>query len=86
MGSYHRTITEHTQTTSFPSVVERTASPAFAPPVPMGMQEPGTNWFTIVTAEGPHTVEKPGITGGFDVQANNARPKTTNVPLTRKGG
>lgn len=65
------------------SVVMRSASPWFVPPVPVGMQEPGTNYFTIVTAEGPHTTMTPGTRGGI---ANFKSATSPYVPLTRKGG
>jgi len=82
---FTRNVSQHTQTTSFQSVIERAPSPSFCPPVPVGAQEPGTNYMTIVTAEGPHTLEKPGIGGGLTMRANN---RTQNpVPrLTHKGG
>jgi hypothetical protein len=60
------------------------ASPWFAPPVPNGMQEPGTNYVTIITSSGPHMLIKPRP--GIVVGSNNAEPKQTRVPLTRTGG
>ena len=43
----------HTETTFSQSTVARTPSPWFAPPVPSYMREPGTNYVTIITSEGP---------------------------------
>lgn len=80
-----RDVTQHVQVESFPTTLSRSPSPVFAPPVPTGMQEPGTNYFTIVTAQGPHTLEKPGIGGGITVHANNRNQEPT-PPLTHKGG
>ena len=45
----------HTETTFTQSSVARTPSPAFAPPVPSYMREPGTNYVTIITSDGPQT-------------------------------
>lgn len=49
----------HTRTVHAVGQVERQPAWYFAPPVPAGMREPGTNWFTIVTAHGPHTTGHP---------------------------
>ena len=81
-----RDVSQHTSTYDFTTNLERSGSEYFAPPVPVGMQEPGTNYLTIVTADGPHTLEKPGITGGITLHANNNTPSTGVAPLTRKGG
>ena len=81
-----RPVSQHNQTTHYQGVVSRAASPYFAPPVPLGCQEPNTNWFTIVTADGPHTLEKSGTTGGMKVGANNLPNQTPVARLTRKGG
>lgn len=43
----------HTETTFSQCTVARTPSPWFAPPVPSYMREPGTNYVTIITSEGP---------------------------------
>ena len=80
-----RDVSQHTQVESFPSALQRSPGPEFAPPVPTGMHEPGTNYFTIVTADGPHTLEKPGISGGITVHANND-PADRVATLTHKGG
>ncbi len=80
-----RDVSQHQQVTFYQAAMERTASPFFAPPVPRGMLEPGTNYYTIITAEGPHTTEHPGVTGGTVVMANN-RQHATVERLTRKGG
>lgn len=78
-----RIPTDHTQVGFYQGSVIRTPSPFFAPPVPTGMQEPGTNWYTIVTAEGPHTTMTPGTRGGI---ANFKSATAPYQPLTRKGG
>jgi hypothetical protein len=78
-----RPMDQHQQVGFYQSTILRTPSPFFAPPVPTGMQEPGTNWFTIVTAEGPHTTMTPGTRGGI---ANFKAQTAPYVPLTRKGG
>lgn len=80
-----RDVSQHTSTYDFVGSLQRGPSPWFAPPVPVGSQEPGTNYLTIVTADGPHTLEKPGITGGVTVHENNRRQSPV-APLTRKGG
>ena len=80
-----RDVSQHQQVTFYQAAMERTASPFFAPPVPRGMIEPGTNYYTIITAEGPHTTEHPGVTGGTVVMANNRDQKPVER-LTRKGG
>lgn len=49
----------HTQTTHNPGTIERTPAWYFAPPMLTGMREPGTNYYTLITAHGPHTIEKP---------------------------
>jgi hypothetical protein len=46
---------KHTQTTFRPGVIERPPALYFAPPAPAHMREPGTNYVTILTAEGPVT-------------------------------
>ena len=80
-----RDVSQHRQVTFYQAAMERTASPFFAPPVPRGMLEPGTNYYTIITAEGPHTTEHPGVTGGTVVMQNNRDQKPVER-LTRKGG
>jgi hypothetical protein len=82
-----RIPTEHKTVRFFPGQVQRAPSPAFAPPVPAYMREPGTNWYTLITANGPHTTETPGITGGKAAQAAfNPAGASPQPPLTRKGG
>ena len=85
MTLFSRDVSQHAEAGQVVSTVERSASPYFAPPFPSGMQEPGANYFTIVTADGPHTLEKPGVTGGITVHQNN-RKQDPVPPLTRKGG
>ena len=80
-----RDLSQHSQTTMYGTSIMRAPSPFFSPPFPTGMQEPGTNWYTIVTADGPHTVEKPGLAGGIRVSSNNRRQDPVRR-LTRKGG
>ena len=80
-----RDVSQHRQTTMYATSIMRSPSPFFVPPVPAGMREPGTNWYTIVTADGPHTLEKPGLAGGIRVTSNNRRQDPVR-PLTRKGG
>ena len=48
----------HRQVALTQGTVQRTPSPYFAPPVPSGMREPGTNFFTIITAHGPITATR----------------------------
>ena len=51
------------------------------------MREPGTNWFTIITANGPHTTESPGITQGKAATAVfDPAGASPQAPLTHKGG
>ena len=80
-----RDVSQHQECYSFQTQIMRAPSPVFSPPVPSWMREPGTNFITIVTAEGPHTTQHPGTTGGRLVMANN-RNQNPVVPLTRKGG
>ena len=80
-----RDLTQHSQVEFAQGVIQRAPSPAFAPPNPRGMIEPGTNWLTIVTADGPHTTEHPGVNGGRLGMANY-RAQDRIAPLTRKGG
>lgn len=40
----------HNQTTFTQAAIARSPSPWFAPPVPAYMREPGTNYFTIISA------------------------------------
>ena len=76
----------HTQTTFTQSVLQRSASPAFLPPVPTGEYVPHDNYIRIITAKGPFTTEQPRGTGpGINVGANNM-PQHPVGPLTRKGG
>jgi hypothetical protein len=82
---FTRDISEHSMTYAFVSQIQRSYSPSFCPPVPSGMREPGTNYYTLITADGPHTVENPGVMGGITVHANNRNQEPTR-PLTRKGG
>ena len=77
----HRQV-EHTQGTMFRGGM---SEPYFMPPVPTQMIDPVDNFFTIITAEGPHTTEYPGLRGGTRVNANNW-PQDKQPPLTRKGG
>lgn len=76
---------EHKQVTFTQGAVMRTSSPFFAPPVPGAMREPGTNYYTVITAPGPHNTEQPGVTGG---KASFAafHPQGGQPPLTAKGG
>ena len=89
MSITSRIPTDHKQITFTQGVLERQPSPFFAPPYPSGMRNPGTMWETIVTAQGPHDTENPGLGGGVQVPVNknwavqNQYPAT---PLTRKGG
>ena len=53
----HRMIYHHTQTTHTQGTVNRTRNPFFAPPVPAHMPEPGFNYLTIITAEGPQRIQ-----------------------------
>lgn len=82
-----RIPTEHKQVVHTQGEISRAPSPAFAPPVPAYMREPGTNWYTIITANGPHTTENPGVTGGKAAQAAfDPAGASPAAPLTRKGG
>jgi hypothetical protein len=82
-----RIPTEHKQITFTQGQVMRAPSPAFAPPFPAYMREPGTNYYTIITANGPHTTENPGVTGGKAAQAAfDPAGASPQAPLTRKGG
>lgn len=54
-----RDLTEHKTVTFAQGSVVRSPSPVFAPPVPAYMREPGTNYYTLITAPGPHTTEHP---------------------------
>jgi hypothetical protein len=81
-----RIPTQHSQTGFYQGVIERTPSPFFAPPVPSGMIEPGSNFITIITAAGPHTTELPGIAAGFRPKPGSNMPVSSVPPLTRKGG
>jgi hypothetical protein len=82
-----RIPTDHKQISFTQGQVMRAPSPAFAPPVPASMREPGTNWFTIITANGPHTTESPGITQGKAATAAfNPAGASPQAPLTHKGG
>jgi hypothetical protein len=47
---YHRPI-QHKVVTFQEGEIQRAPSPYFAPPVPSGMREPGTDYLTILTAE-----------------------------------
>ena len=85
MTLFTRDVSQHQEAYQEGGTIARGSSPYFAPPFPSGAQEPMTNYFTIVTADGPHTVEKPGVTGGITVHANN-RTQDRVPPLTRKGG
>ena len=80
-----RIPTEHKQIGFTQSVLMRSASPWFAPPLPAYMREPGTNWYTVITAPGPHTTEQAGVSGG---KASFAafHPQGGQPPLTSKGG
>ena len=49
----------HTQTTLVQYQIIRSPAWYFAPPVPSAMREPGTNFYTLITANGPHTTERP---------------------------
>ena len=51
---FTRDVSQHSITTHEPAAVMRSPSPFFAPPVPAYMREPGTNWFSIITADGGH--------------------------------
>lgn len=83
---FTRPVSQHKSVYSFVGSIMRAPSPFFAPPVPVGTAEPGrTNFVTIVTAQGPHTLEKPGLGGGITVGPNNYRQSPV-APLTRKGG
>jgi hypothetical protein len=44
---------KHRQVTHYQGTVERQPSPAFLPPVPTGMIEPGVQFPIIQTVEGP---------------------------------
>lgn len=48
-----RIPTEHRQTAYKSGTLQRSPSPYFAPPAPVGMREPGTNFVTIITAPDP---------------------------------
>lgn len=48
-----RIPTEHKQTSYTQGTIQRSASPYFAPPAPVGMREPSTNYVTIITAPDP---------------------------------
>lgn len=80
-----RIPTEHKTVRFYQGQVQRSPSPAFTPPVPAYMREPGTNWYTLITAPGPHTTEQPGVSGG---KASFAafHPQGGQPPLTSKGG
>lgn len=80
-----RDLSEFPETNQFTTQLSRSGSEFFAPPVPRGMLEPGTNRYTIVTAQGPHTTTHPGVTGGRVVMANNY-DQSPVARLTRKGG
>jgi hypothetical protein len=54
-----RDLSQHKQVAFYQSTIARTPSPDFSPPVPAYMREPGTNWYTIITASGPHNLERP---------------------------
>ena len=82
---FTRDVSQHQVTYQFASQLQRTYAPEFCPPVPAGMREPGTNYYTLITADGPNTLEHPGILGGITVHANNKKQEPTR-PLTRKGG
>jgi hypothetical protein len=82
---FTRDVSQHQMAYQLVTQLERQYSPFFCPPVPAGMREPGTNYYTLVTADGPHTIEHPGIMGGITVHANN-RKQNPVAPLTRKGG
>jgi hypothetical protein len=76
---------EHKQATFVQGTLMRSPSPFFAPPVPAYMREPGTNYVTIITAPGPHTVDTPGVTGG-KASFLAFHPQGGQPPLTAKGG
>lgn len=82
----HRIPTEHKQVTFYQGTISRAPNPYFAPPVPSGMREPGTNLITIITAAGPHTTERPGIAAGFRPGPGSNLQIQPVAPLTRKGG
>jgi hypothetical protein len=80
-----RIPTQHRQVSFYQGSIMRSPSPYFAPPVPGYMREPGTNYYTIITAPGPHTTDTPGVAGG---KASFAafHPQGGQPPLTHKGG
>ncbi len=87
MSIPHRIPADHKEILFLQSVVIRTPSPFFAPPVPSAMRLGGTNWFTLITANGPHTTENPGVTGGKAAQAAfDPAGAAPAAPLTHKGG
>ena len=53
----HRLITQHTQVQFHQSEVQRSSSPWFCPPVPAHMPEPGFDYVTLITAEGPQRIQ-----------------------------
>ena len=46
----------HTQTGYVQPAVHREPSPVFSLPVAAWTREPGTNYYTIITAEGPQSI------------------------------
>jgi hypothetical protein len=83
-----RPMDQHKQVGFLQSPIMRSASPWFAPPVPVGMREPGTNYVTLITAPDPHNTETPGTGGGIMVHNgdNSIRKQSAVRPLTHKGG
>jgi hypothetical protein len=81
----HRSVSQHKQVSFYQGTVLRSQLPGFAPPVPAYMREPGTNYYTIITAPGPHTDDTPGVTGG-KASFGAFHPQGGVPPLTHKGG
>lgn len=55
-----RPVSDHKQVVQQQGVIERTASPYFAPPVPAYMREPGTDYVTVISGNSsPAPMTKP---------------------------
>ena len=72
-----RPLGQHTQTSYVQGQIMRAPSPWFAPPVPNPMREPGTNYLSIITAEGnKQVVSNAGLGPQIMINAENKQVPT----------